>query len=278
MHQSFESFAASMGLVSTSYICDGRIHRCRTENNHRSMNGAYLYNGIWGFVQDWSKHVDPVYWKSDKIIDDADFKRRVEESKRKYLQERSKLNSDACKKADEIIGQCSLNLSPYLARKGFPESDVLVFTKNDLVYTVVPMRIDKQIVGCQIIDPGGEKRFIYGQKTRDAYHQIGNGKNVFLVEGYASGLSLQSILSALKINYSIIVCFSANNLLLLSKKWSDCFVVADNDKSGTGEKVAKESGKKYYMSPIVGNDINDDHIQLGLFKCMMNFRKWFYER
>ena len=44
-----------------------------------------------------------------------------------------------------------------------------------------------------------------------------------------------------------------------------CYAGADNDKSGTGEKVAKESGKKYYMSPIVGNDINDDHIQLGLF-------------
>jgi putative DNA primase/helicase len=42
-------------------------------------------------------------------------------------------------------------------------------------------------------------------------------------------------------------------------------VVADNDESGTGERVAKEIGWKYWMSDVVGEDANDTHVRLGNF-------------
>ena len=44
------------------------------------------------------------------------------------------------------------------------------------------------------------------------------------------------------------------------------FVVADNDESGTGERVAKQIGWSYWMSDQVGEDANDAHQRLGLFK------------
>jgi putative DNA primase/helicase len=42
-------------------------------------------------------------------------------------------------------------------------------------------------------------------------------------------------------------------------------VIADNDESGTGERVAKESGLKYWMSDKVGEDFNDFHQRNHLF-------------
>jgi putative DNA primase/helicase len=44
------------------------------------------------------------------------------------------------------------------------------------------------------------------------------------------------------------------------------FVVADNDASLTGEKTAKQIGWPYWISDTVGEDANDTHQRLGLFK------------
>jgi putative DNA primase/helicase len=44
------------------------------------------------------------------------------------------------------------------------------------------------------------------------------------------------------------------------------YVVADNDASGTGERVAKEIGWEYWMSDMVGEDANDAHQRLGSFR------------
>jgi putative DNA primase/helicase len=45
-------------------------------------------------------------------------------------------------------------------------------------------------------------------------------------------------------------------------------VVADNDVSLTGERVAKETGLKYWMSDAVGEDFNDFQLRVGLFKSV----------
>jgi len=43
-------------------------------------------------------------------------------------------------------------------------------------------------------------------------------------------------------------------------------VVADNDLSGTGERVAKEIGWNYWISEKPGEDANDFHQRVGLFR------------
>ena len=42
-------------------------------------------------------------------------------------------------------------------------------------------------------------------------------------------------------------------------------LIADNDASGTGQRVAEESGWKYWLSDRVGEDANDYHQRVGLF-------------
>jgi len=44
-------------------------------------------------------------------------------------------------------------------------------------------------------------------------------------------------------------------------------IVADNDASGTGERIAREIGWPYYMPPEVGHDFNDHHMAVGNFRA-----------
>jgi putative DNA primase/helicase len=71
----------------------------------------------------------------------------------------------------------------------------------------------------------------------------------------------------------VLVCFSDSNLVHVAPLVQGrCFVVADNDKSGAGERAAVETGLPYCMSETVGHDANDDHQAGGLmsvaFKLM----------
>ena len=71
----------------------------------------------------------------------------------------------------------------------------------------------------------------------------------------------------MKKRYTIHVCCSAGNMKkVASTIEGKGLVVADNDESGTGEKTAKEIGWDYWMSDVVGEDFNDAHQRLGLFK------------
>lgn len=271
----FIQFATSHGLI-VNQLPTGRIVRCSTVTKRSSKNGAFFFDGLWGWCMDWSVSDQISVWKSDKVIDNDEFRRKIKESQVKYAQDKAKLSAEAAKKARWILGQCELNLSAYLGRKGFPEMNANMWMKDqERPLLVIPMSTEKGLVGCQLIDHEGNKKFLKGQVTQDASFQIGNGKKVFFVEGYASGLSLQKILQSMKINHRIFVTFSASNLLRFARR-IDGYVIADNDTSGTGEKAAIESGKPFYMPPIVGYDINDYHLEFGVFKAAQELKKLLY--
>jgi putative DNA primase/helicase len=128
------------------------------------------------------------------------------------------------------------------------------------------MRIGKNLVGAQLIDEAGGKKFLTGQKTNDACFVMGSGTPIYC-EGYATGLSIMKALTVGKMRRSVVVCFSAGNLKRLATDPAG-LVVADNDVSLTGERVAKETGLKYWMSDAVGEDFNDFQLRVGLFKSV----------
>jgi putative DNA primase/helicase len=92
-------------------------------------------------------------------------------------------------------------------------------------------------------------------------------------EGLATGLSIQAVMRANKMRYTIYVCFSASNLKEVSRSIREGIVVADNDPSGVGEGVAKETGKPYWLSDTVGEDFNDYHMRVGVFKASQSLKK-----
>lgn len=273
----FIQFASQHGLIIKS-LPFGQITRCQTESHRSKRNGAFFFDGDWGWLQNWELHDNPVIWKSDKAVNQADLQERIKKSTEKYQQERSKLNADAAKKAQWILGQCELNLSAYLGRKGFPEMSANMWMRdNERPVLVIPMKIDNKVIGCQLIDHEGNKKFLKGQATKDAFFQIGNGKLTFFVEGYASGLSLQKILESIKVSYRIFITFSASNLLRFARR-IEGFVIADNDQSGTGQKAAIESGRKWFMPPVTGQDINDYHLSAGIAKPALEIKKLIYSK
>lgn len=272
----FADFARSQGLI-IDHLPYGKITRCKTETHRTKRNGAFMFAGEWGWVQNWQHHDKPIIWKAKGIQETPELRQRIKQSQQEYRQERADSAIHASKKANWILSQCRHDISSYLARKGFPDTSAnMWFKEGEQPLVVIPMMLDKKIMGCQIISEDGSKKFLKGQITKGAYFQIGQGENLFYTEGYASGLSLQKILQALKISHRIIIAFSAGNIAYLAKKRNG-FIVSDNDKSGTGERVARESGCKWWMPPVVGYDINDYHMHAGIFKVMQEIKKEIYK-
>lgn len=269
----FDQFAMAHGLIIRD-LKHGSIMRCATDDHPHKRNGAYLFDGEWGWVQNWSQHSEPVLWRTEKPIDLAAMEKRIAASKEKHRKDRERLQGRATGKAKWILEQCSLEQHAYLDRKGFPEMRANVWKREEEdPLLVVPMRYNGDVCGCQLIDIHGGKRFLFGQRTNDAAFTIGNGKRIFIAEGYASALSLNAILGAAKVMATIYATFSVGNASRVAKRFPEAFWIADHDVSGVGQKAAAESGCKWWMPPETGTDINDWHQAVGLFKASQVLRK-----
>lgn len=275
----FLRFAAAHGLVISNYLVTGRITRCGTSNKPMAKNGAYYFEQDFGWCMDWRVHDSPQIWITDKEIDQKEIQVKIRKSQEKYNQERTRINQQAIKKAQAMMSQCRNDISAYLSSKGFPEMcfNMLVEDGKDPLLCV-PMRVDGKISGLQTIDPSGSKKFLYGTNASYATFDIGHGLNVFLCEGLATGFSMQKIAGTLKIPYRIRVCFSAGNMAKIAKLHDKCILIADHDSSGTGQRVAVESGKRFYMPPVVDTDLNDECNQSGYFSVSQKIKKILYSR
>lgn len=272
----FIQFAEDRGLIIKS-LEHGRWARVPTIDHPHKRNGAYWFGGEFGHVQNWSCMDKVESWQDKKErtpFEHQAMLKRMEDSKKSHTKERAEGQVKAASKARWILIQCELDKHAYLDTKGFKEICLNVWRKEDQSpLLVIPMFFKHELCGCQLIDIDGNKKFLTGQRTNDATFTIGNKGRHFLCEGYATGLSIQAVLTALHVNYVIHVCFSAGNLLRVAKTLPDAFVIADNDASGTGERVARESGLKWFMSEVVGEDFNDLHKRAGTFRASQILRK-----
>jgi len=202
-------------------------------------------------------------------------RKEAEERASKDGRERARMAQAASEKAKWILDQCKLEAHAYLHAHGYADMQTLVWRPDEETNLMcIPMYVGKQLVGVQMIDKHGDKKYLSGQITSKAEHCFDSGSaNVmdFWVEGFCSGLSLKSLLAALKIKSRIHVTFSAGNLKRMAHSG---MVIADNDTSKTGEKAAIETGLPYWMSDVEGEDINDLHRRLGLFKASQQIGKW----
>ena len=271
----FLQFASANGLVIDRLV-SGRIARCSTTSHPHKKNGAYFYDGDWGFVQDWSSMPEIQHWQTDRVMSNReklDMQVRMERQKADHKAERARLNLEAAKKAVGILASCKADKHAYLAKKGFPDAIGKTIVVDGEKKLCIPMMFNNQVVGLQIINENGEKKFLFGQRTNYTSFNIGDKGLTVVCEGYATGLSIKTVLNALKIPSQVAVCFSASNLTKIAKK-TECIVIADNDKSGTGEKAAIESGRKFWLPPVVGEDFNDAWQAEGTFKMSQLLREF----
>ena len=269
----FLQFAQAQGL-EISRLKQGSIGRCPTKDHPKSDNGSYLFDGDWGWTFNWATDVEIQLWKSDKIVDHASVQRRIEASRKAYAKEKLAKQRRAAAKAKWILGQCELSTHAYMDSKGFPDMMVNVwYRKGESPLMVVPMTVRRQICGVQLIDINGNKKFLSGQRTNLAVFTFDAKGRVFLCEGYATAMSLKVSLAKLCIPFTIHACFSAGNLAKIAKHVPGGIVIADNDVSGTGQRVAQESGLQWWMSETTGQDFNDLWNEVGTFRAAQILRK-----
>ena len=119
---------------------------------------------------------------------------------------------------------------------------------------LVPFQsIDNKIVGGQKIAPNGQKLNLPNSIVKESFFRIpkkSDDLHVFLVEGYATGVSVHQATGS-----EVIVCFGSTNLVAVSKFFPDAIIGADNDKVGIDS--AKATGLRYTYPPNEGQDWND---------------------
>lgn len=268
----FLQFARACGIVINDYPPVGRWVRLPTNDKPKHRNGAVKFMGNYGFAQNHATQTEVAVWRADGDSTDAAKVERARDLANQAQAQVDAARRRAAEKAEWILSQCELAQHPYLEAKGFPDERANVWTKDEARLLVIPMRVGQQIVGCQLIDENGGKKFLSGQRTSDAAFVIDNRGPAVLCEGYATALSCRAAMAAMKARYTLFVCFSAHNLGRIAKTLPSGLIVADNDASGTGERVARETGWPYFMPPDVGMDFNDFHRATSLFKCSQALR------
>jgi putative DNA primase/helicase len=260
----FIQFARSHGILINDLPPLGVWRRYPTEDHPRSKNGAVKFMGEVGFVQNHATSTVVSIWKPDSPIT-AKVKSTYLASIRNAEDEQRKKQHQAMQRAVGMLNGSGLSTHPYLEAKGFPDEQGNVLWQDGKPVLLIPMRVGGNLVGLQQIDEDGGKKFLYGQRTSNAVFTFDNkGMNV-LCEGYATALSVRLAFKQMKQRYTLHVCFSAGNMAKVAAGLEPGLLIADNDASGTGQRVAEESGWKYWLSDRVGEDANDFHQRVGLF-------------
>ena len=249
----------------------GTWKRYPTHDKPTHRNGAVKYMGTHAYVQNHATETEISVWHADgdSAMDPNKARKLVEAAHRDIRDKQEK----AAQKAGFILHQCQIGYHPYLEKKGFADEQTNVWKHDDQLLMVIPMRVGHRLVGCQLIDESGDKKFLAGQRTSEATFTMDNKGPHILVEGMATGLSVKAAMKALKRRYTLHVCFSAGNLKKVAATLPKGFVVADNDASRTGQNTAEQIGWPYWMPDTTGLDANDVHQRDGLFKFSQSLGK-----
>lgn len=263
----FLQFARAKGLLMETLPPIGVWKRYATEDHPSKRNGSAKYMGTHGFVVNHAMDTSADTWRPDSsYVMDAAKQAELARQAREAELRTQELNREAAQKAAWILKQSRFGRHKYLINKGFPDEEGNVWNQDGRSLLIIPMRLGARLVGCQMIDEQGQKKFLFGQRTSNASFVFDNKGPNILCEGYATALSVRAALRAMKRRYTIHVCFSASNMIKVAAGLPSGLVIADNDSSATGERAAKQIGWPYWMSSVIGNDANDDMQAQGIYK------------
>jgi putative DNA primase/helicase len=270
----FIDFARAHGLEidPSRFYASDKIRRCGTVDKPRSLNGSYLWDGERGWVFNWQDEARTIWYADPNAKPWTDEEKRLWAAKRaSAATEQEKRYQNAAFQADITLRSAKYDNHPYLEIKGFKETRGLVLDGKLLI----PMRnvSNNRLQGYQSIrwvpsEMRYEKKMLTGMRAKNAVLYLGDrdAPEAWLVEGFATGLSVRHALRSVGIPASVVICFSASNLIQVADQIKGTrFVFADNDDSKTGEKSAMATGLPWTMADRVGWDANDLHLGDSLF-------------
>lgn len=263
----FISFAAAHGLIIDRLV-EGRWARVKTTDKPKHRNGAYKFLGDIAFLQNHATMEKVVSWRPDGKVEQVD-RAAIRRMQAENMRLEREHQAAARTKAEDMIRAAQIGPHQYLIDKGFPTEAGLVLDGELLI----PMReftLYRQINSVQRIAADGSKLFLAGGKAKGSVFFIGPmvPRERWLVEGYATGLSVRAALRELHREAQVVCCFSASNLghvgRLVKALSVPAFCMADHDASGAGAHAAHETGIPWVMPPVCGEDANDLHMRAGV--------------
>lgn len=255
---------------------DGKIHRFRSgakgSPGHGDKPGWYLVFGDGvpaGRFGCWRAGIE-VTWRADvgrKLTQTEEMAhaRRIAEAKALRDAELQRQREVAASTVEAIwtSAHAASPEHPYLQRKGIQTHGARITGDGRLV---VPLYdADGSISSLQYIDHEGGKLYHPGGQTGGKFWQLGSldePGTLFVAEGFATAATIHETT-----HRPVVISYSASNLVPVTGTLreiygaaQDIVIVADNDKSGVGQRYAEQACAKYgarmVMPPILG-DAND---------------------
>ncbi|MFM5640308.1 DUF927 domain-containing protein [Aeromonas veronii] len=219
--------------------------------------------------------VDPAEWERIHQQQQA----KAEQAERQRALQRRR----AASRAAAIAGDVTTGASPYLVGKGIEQPQAAISRtlireggENFPAGSLVVALTDEggALVNVQLIRADGTKRYLAAGQKVGAYHRIGGGTLVAVVEGYATGLSVH-----LAIRATVYCAMDAGNLLAVAQiarrqhPEARLLLCGDNDEGTKGnpgkakaEHAAAAVGGLVALPPEFSGDWNDYHQAHGLTK------------
>jgi putative DNA primase/helicase len=262
----------AIGIEPPEHIAiDGEIHRFKADSKDKGKAGWYIiYPGTIaaGSFGDWRQGVESNF-RADICreltpAEEMAHAKAIREAKIKRDDDRKRQHETAASTVQHIWDNAASASPdhPYLARKQIQPHNARVTGDGRLV---VPLIDDShKIRSLQYISADGTKRYHKGGETKANFWKMGHAElseNIYLAEGYATAATIYETAHAMTY-----MSYSASNLPnvaeIITRQYPNhnLIVVADNDKSGTGQNYADQCAAKFgarvVMPPIEG-DAND---------------------
>lgn len=282
----FIQFALTHGVVIDRQLVYNKITRCPTVEHRQKKNGAYWFDGVDGWAHNWEVGQETAAWWKDEDAKPPNLadRERIDRMRAKMAKDIRDLQQSAARKAARVISECRMQEHNYLKHKATGKAHALALIKtlvSEDYELIVPMRnvLTDELNGYQRIfikDNKWTKEYLYGTRADLAVMKIGRGSKIIACEGYATGLSIRYVCDCAKLDVTVLVCFSAGNMLKVCRATKVDLVFADHDiptekqiergeTEGTGTAVARKCGTKWVCSPVPGEDANDMLQRAGRF-------------
>jgi phage/plasmid primase-like uncharacterized protein len=255
-------------------ILDGRIHRFRSGSSRKTLDRSGWYVGhldgipsltfgCWraNFTQTFKADVGKKRWTpAEEMAHIA----RINSAKRLRDEEIERDRSVAASTVETIwsSGAQASPEHPYLKRKGVQPHGARVTGDGRLM---VPLfSEDGELSSLQYISEDGGKLYHTGGQTGGRFWMIGTLDHpgvLYVAEGFATAATIHEVTGR-----PCVVAYSASNLipvtgsLVKMHPGQKIVIVADNDKSGVGQRHAEQACAKHgvtYVIPPIEGDAND---------------------
>ena len=255
---------------------DGKIHRFRSGTKgspgHGDKPGWYLIFGDGipaGRFGCWRSGIE-VTWRADvgrKLTQTEEMAnaKRLSEAKALRDAELQRQREVAAVTVESIwtSAQAASHEHPYLQRKGIQTHGARITGDGRLV---VPLYdADGSISSLQYIDHDGGKLYHPGGQTGGKFWMLGTMDDpgtLYVAEGFATAATIHETT-----NRPVVIAYSASNLVPVTGTLREMYgatqelvIVADNDKSGVGQRYAEQACAKYgarMVMPPESGDAND---------------------